>query len=609
MHAEHTVTNRLGREKSPYLLQHAANPVAWHAWDDDAFARARAEDKPVFLSIGYATCHWCHVMAHESFEDPEIAGLLNDACVCIKVDREERPDIDHVYMAACQMLTGRGGWPLTAVMTPEGKPFFAATYIPRESRFAMTGMRELVPQIDAAWRQRRSDVVRAAEDITARLREAQERARGGTYRSDLPVRAYEELLRTYDARHGGFGRAPKFPLPHQLVFLLEYFRKTGEEKARDMALHTLRSMRRGGIWDHIGYGFHRYSTDERWLVPHFEKMLYDQALMAHACLEACAVTGGKEWEEMAREILTYVLRDMTAPEGGFRTAEDADSEGREGLFYLWTLDEIEQVLAPGGAAAVAAVFNVRREGNFTPEHGGEGTGYSILHRTGELAAAAASLGMSPDALAGLLEGARAKLFAAREGRIHPLKDDKILTDWNGLMIGAFARAARMFGDAAYADASRRAVSFIREHLLASGGRLLHRWRDGEAAFSANLDDYAFLVWGLLECHEMEGRGDTLTLAAALQETLDGSFWDADRGGYFFTPAETDLLFRPKDAYDGAIPSGNSVSLMNLFRLGLLDGNTKWRERAALLMGAFAGDVPRSPASFTHFLAAADKLTG
>ncbi len=482
------MSNRLQHAHSPYLLQHRENPVDWWAWSDEAFEAARAQDKPVFLSIGYSTCHWCHVMAHESFEDEEVARLMNDAFISIKVDREERPDIDNLYMTVCQMMTGHGGWPLTVLMTPDKKPFFAGTYFPKHSRHGRPGMLDLVPRIQQAWQEERQKLLASAEEITGILQEAAARpASGRSLDQDALHLAFAQLRRRFDPQHGGFGTAPKFPAPHNLLFLLRYWKRTGEDLALRMVEATLHHMRLGGVYDHVGYGFHRYATDARWTLPHFEKMLYDQAMIALACVETFQATGNAAYEQTARDIFAYVLRDMTAPEGGFYSAEDADSEGREGKFYLWTLDELRAVLDADLAALVVRIYNVEAAGNFEEEATRQRTGENILYLKKPLAEHAAALGVDEATLAARLERARQILFDHREARVHPGKDDKVLTDWNGLMIAVLARAARVFDDDAYARAAQGAAAFLLTTMRRDDGRLLHRFRRGDAALPGTCD--------------------------------------------------------------------------------------------------------------------------
>ena len=491
--------NRLIFEKSPYLLQHADNPVDWYPWGDEAFDRAAKERKPVFLSIGYATCHWCHVMAHESFEDSGVAALLNKDFICIKVDREERPDIDSIYMTVCQMMTGRGGWPLTVILTPEKKPFFTGTYFPKKSRFGMTGLIDLLPRIAQSWQERRDDLLASAEEISAALRNEQEKPAEDFPDISLLHMGYEELARQFDPENGGFGRAPKFPAPHTLLFLLRFWKRTGETRALSMVEKTLTSMRSGGIFDQIGGGFHRYSTDAQWQVPHFEKMLYDQALLVMAYTEAYQATHNPEFRKTTDEIITYVIRNLTSPEGAFFSAEDADSAGGEGAFYLWTADETEKVLGKDDAGVAARFFGITHAGNYQGEEtGGE---QNILTRKSSIADMASSSGISEIELESRLESIRTKLFIARENRAHPSRDDKVLTDWNGLFIAALAQAARTFGNEKYLESARTAMKFILTRMRSADGGLLHRYRGGEPAIPAFGDDYAFVIKALIELYE------------------------------------------------------------------------------------------------------------
>jgi hypothetical protein len=600
--ASGNIPNRLINEKSPYLLQHAYNPVDWYPWCAEAFDKAHTENKPVFLSIGYSTCHWCHVMAHESFENPEIARLLNEVFVCIKVDREERPDIDKVYMNACQMMTGAGGWPLTIVMTPDRQPFFAATYIPRESGFGRIGLLDMIPRIKEIWKERHHDILKSAGEIVSSMQQKRTETPGGALSRDTIRKAYEGLAGLYDEKYGGFGQAPKFPTPHQMLFLMRYWSWSGETKALEMVVKTLRDMRSGGIYDHVGFGFHRYSTDKRWLVPHFEKMLYDQAMLAMAYTEAYQATGDESFKRTACEIFTYVLRDMKARSGGFCSAEDADSEAEEGKFYFWTQDEIRRLLGPAEAKLVIKAFEVDKAGNFVEPQTEERTGRNILHMKKPARDLASSLGISEDALRQRLSAARLSLFSARDRRVRPYKDDKILTDWNGLMIAALAKAAQVFGDKVYLTAAQNAVKFIVDNMREVDGRLFHRHREGESAITANLDDYAFLIWGLIECYEASFDASFLKMALRLQADLTKHFWDKEHGGYYFTPDDgEDLIVREKESYDGAIPSGNSVTMLNLIRLSRLTGNAELEAQAVEISRALAGDVGRLPVGHTYFM--------
>jgi uncharacterized protein len=603
-------TNRLIREKSPYLLQHAYNPVDWYAWGDEAFEKARREDKPIFLSIGYSTCHWCHVMEHESFEDEEVARLMNKAFVSIKVDREERPDLDHVYMTVCQMMTGAGGWPLNVILTPDRKPFFAGTYFPKESRFGRLGMMDLAPRIEELWRKQREEVLQSVGKIMLALRQVPDSTPGDLPGRDVLDSAYQQLAERFDPVLGGFSQAPKFPTPHNMLFLLRYWKRTGNQKALEMVEKTLQAMRLGGIHDHLGFGFHRYSTDAEWLVPHFEKMLYDQAMLAMAYTEAYQATGKSEYAKTAGEIFTYVLRDMTAPNGGFYSAEDADSEGVEGKFYVWNIDEIDRVLDSDEGDLVKRVLNAKPSGNFQEEATGRLTGSNILHLKSPLSQVASELNISREDLERRLGVARKKLFNARENRIHPHKDDKILTDWNGLMIAAFAKGAQALDKPEYADAARKAADFILRNMRDPSGRLLHRFRDGEAALPAHVDDYSFLIWGLLELYESDFDVHHLQIALKLNDEFMAHFWDTQGGAFFFTADDAEeLLVRKKEVYDGATPSGNSVAALNLLRLARIAANADLEHRAELAARAFSGNIRQFPSAYTQMLIALEFALG
>jgi len=603
--------NRLVFERSPYLLQHARNPVDWYPWGEEAFRAAAQRDVPIFLSIGYSTCHWCHVMEHESFEDPEVAALMNGAFVCIKVDREERPDLDHIYMAITQAMNqGQGGWPMTVIMTPDKKPFFAGTYFPKHQRFGRLGMVELIPRLVRIWQEERDKAVDVAERAAAQMASMAVGSPGAAPGVEVLDAAFRVFAQRADRKRGGFGDRPKFPVPHELRFLLRYHRRSGEADALEMVTRTLREMRKGGLWDHVGFGFHRYSTDWDWLVPHFEKMLYDQALLAMAYLEGWQVTGEPDCAQTVREILTYVTRDMTAPSGGFYSAEDADSEGEEGLFYLWTAAQIRAALSEEDAELALQVFGVDEGGNFAEEATGQRTGRNILHLERTYAELAAARGEDPAAFAQRLEAIRATLFEVREPREHPLKDDKILTDWNGLAIAAFAQAARVLDEPEFADAARRAGEHLLGTLRDDAGRLHKLARLGEVSGQGMLEDYAFAVWGLLELFETTQEVRWLAAARDLTETMIAQFHDDERGGFFLSPADGEELFvRPKELYDGAIPSGNSVALLNLLRLGRLTGETRYEELAQRTLAAFAGDLGRGGAGHTQCLMALDFALG
>ena len=599
-------TNRLIEEKSPYLLQHAHNPVDWQPWSEDAFTAARSQDKPIFLSIGYATCHWCHVMEKETFEDSEAARHLNDTFICIKVDREERPDIDAVYMAACQMITGSGGWPLTIFMTPDKKPFFAATYLPKHTRFGRAGVIELCQQVKDVWRSQNEKVTSSAENISSHLSRAFTFTTADNPDLALLDRAYSDIEQSFDSRFGGFETAPKFPTPHRLLFLLRSHHRSGNQRALEMVEKTLTEMRLGGIWDHVGFGMHRYSTDQQWLLPHFEKMLYDQALVALPYLETYQITKNPFYARTAREIFTYVLRDMQSDRGGFFSAEDADSEGEEGKFYVWSENEIRQVLGSDDAAIWIRALNISKDGNFHDEAGGTKTGANILHLKRHPDEVARQVGIEPEEFQHQWEEVRAKLFRERKARVHPLKDDKILTDWNGLMMAALSRGGRVLEDRVYVRAAAKASEFILETMRDDDGRLRHRYRDGEVAVPGQAADYSFFIFGLLELYQATFDPSCLENALALQRQMLADFWDAENGGFYSTAASSrDLPVRPKELYDGALPSANSVALYNMLCLARFTGDAQWDQYAQSLVQAFSGTVRNHPSAFAFLLVGLD----
>ena len=543
-------------------------------------------------------------MAHESFEDEEVASALNRDYISIKVDREERPDVDKIYMSVCQALTGQGGWPLTIVMTPDAKPFFAATYLPKTGRMGMSGLLDVLDKLATLWKEDRGRIIKAGETVTNAVEAKKEGpgAAGDMTLHTLEV-GYQQCEKSYDSQWGGFGNAPKFPTPHNKTFLLRWHKRKPGSRAATMVENTLDHMRQGGIFDQIGFGFHRYSVDREWLVPHFEKMLYDQALLAMAYTDAFQATGKKKFEQAAREIFTYVLRDMTDPEGGFYSAEDADSEGEEGLFYVWKPEEIKQQLGDEAGALFCRFYDITDKGNFED-------GRSIAHIPIPLADFARKENLEPEALAIKLEEAREKLFQHREKRIHPLKDDKILTAWNGLMIAALARGCQAFGDRAYAHAAAGAAAFILAKLKQPDGRLLCRYRQGEAAYPAYLDDYAFMVWGLLELYEATFDVSWLEEALSLNRDMLDIFWDQENGGLFFTgKGNEELLTRSKEIYDGATPSGNSVAALNLLRLGRMTGNVELEQKAGDLIQLFSSEIAAYPMAYTQMLHAIDFMIG
>ncbi|MBU0675879.1 MAG: thioredoxin domain-containing protein [Proteobacteria bacterium] len=590
--------NRLIFEKSPYLRQHAENPIAWYPWGEAAFTRARAEHKPLFLSIGYATCHWCHVMAEESFTAPEVAALLNRDFIAIKVDREERPDIDGFYMQVCQTLTGGGGWPLTIIMTPDRAPFFAGTYFPKTSQGGHPGLMELLKAIADLWALDPMRLKESASEIIASV--SARAARAPEASSAMPdqtifVAAHDLLARQFDQVNGGFGEAPKFPIPHQLLFLLCSWRITRQESTLAMVTKTLSALRRGGIYDQIGFGLHRYSTDRNYLVPHFEKMLYDQALFSLACLEGFQVTGDQEFSSTAREIFSYVERELTDPAGGFYSAEDADSEGVEGKFYLWSTAEVIALLGPKEGTRACSHYNLLDQGNFHDERSGLLTGLNIPH----------ILTSTQD---DDIESWRQRLFSARDQRIHPFKDDKILTDWNGLMIGALARGARILDDERYSVAATRSVDFIRQNLLDPQSHLLHRFRDNDAALPGYLDDYAFLVFGLLELYQATFRIEDLEWALELSRAMLTQFRAPNEHALSTSgPDHEELPIRIKEFYDGALPSGNSIALWNLVRLERLLGTGEFTQSAQALAKAIGNEALLYPSGYTMYLCGLQEL--
>ncbi|MBN4073993.1 thioredoxin domain-containing protein [bacterium AH-315-E10] len=604
--------NRLIFEQSPYLLQHARNPVDWYPWGSAAFKKAKAENKPVFLSVGYSTCHWCHVMEHESFEDDEVAALMNKYFVCIKVDREERPDIDNIYMAVTQAMTGSGGWPMTVVMTPDKKPFFAGTYFPKSGMRGRPGMMQLIPQIANAWEKDNKKILESSEQIIAYLKKQQKTGAKVALEEDSLKQAFLELESRFDSELGGFGRdegRPKFPTPHHFNMLIRYADRYGNRKALSMVEVTLQAMRKGGIYDHIGYGFHRYSTDRQWLLPHFEKMLYDQAMLILAYTSAGQLTGKEEYKRVTDEVITYVLRDMTSEKGGFYSAEDADSEGIEGLFYVWKMDEIKKLLAEKDAALVLDLFNFEKDGNFYEQTTRRKTGENIPHLRQTMSEYADTHKLNLDDLTTRVEGIRKTLFNVREKRIHPFKDDKVLTDWNGLMIASLARAGVVFKNPNYIKAARKAMDFVLSDLRDKDGRLMKRWRRGKAGLPAHIEDYAFVIWGLLNLYEADFDIKYLQAAVVLNKDMITHFWDKENGGFFLTADDNEKLFiRSKEVYDGAIPSGNSVAALNLLRLSRMTGDMSLEKKGDDILAVFTSQVKRSPSAFSQLMQALDFAT-
>ena len=597
--------NRLINETSPYLLQHAYNPVDWYPWGDEAFEVAVREDKPIFLSIGYSTCHWCHVMAHESFEDLEVAALLNEHFVCIKVDREERPDIDHTYMKVAQMMTGMGGWPLTIIMTPEKVPFFAATYIPKATRGRRVGLLSLLPALADAWKNNREKINEIVDSIRDSLAKRDGSGRGRVD-ADIFDRSLQYYSASFDPIYGGFGSSPKFPSPHNLMYLLRLWRHSGEESALSMVVTTLRKMREGGIFDQIGYGFHRYSTDSQWRLPHFEKMLYDQAMHIMAYTEAYQATGDDAFAQVVCEIVEYLERDMTDPNGGFYSAEDADSEGEEGKFYVWSYDEIQSILNEDETQVIVGMYDLRPEGNYEDEATRQRIGLNLLHVMRSPEALAYDLGMSSDDVKALWKSARDKMLSVRAKRIRPQRDEKILPDWNGLMIAALAKAGVV--DKRFVELAERAMSVVLTDMMVDG-RLAHGISRGQVLTPAFLDDYAFVIWGLIELYQATFDLKHLQKAIELHQLMWRLFGD-DEGALYFTADDSeDLLTRDKIAYDGARPSGNSVAALNGVRLGSITGDETLTDAAERIISHFAQSINGNPLAYSMMLIAHYHIVG
>lgn len=606
-------TNRLAREKSPYLLQHAHNPVDWFAWNDEAFEKARSENKPVFLSIGYSTCHWCHVMERESFEDERIAEYLNAHFVSVKVDREERPDVDKIYMMFVQATTGGGGWPMTVFLTPDLKPFFGGTYFPPDNRYGRPGFLQVLEHVAGLWRKREKDIAASADEIHQQLKTAAKTSPAGKLiLTDAALKnAAEFFKQSYDARNGGFGGAPKFPQPGMPQLLLRCAKRFSDNEAAQMVLHTCESMAAGGIHDQLGGGFARYSVDAEWLVPHFEKMLYDNAQLACLYLDAHLVSKTKRENQetkngrpeifaaVVRDILDYVLRDMTHPEGGFYSAEDADSEGQEGKFYCWTRDELSQLLSPEEFNVAVKFFGITAEGNFVDHsHPQPLRGLNVLSVAGSI----------PQSDEKLIASAKEKMLAARAKRVRPHLDDKILTSWNGLMLAAFARAFAVLNEPKYRAAAEKNLQFIREKLWIARNNetaLHHRWRDGQSDQAQLLEDYAFLLFGVVEFYEATLEPAHLDFAVELAGAMLEKFFDPENGGFWQSAGSKDLILRLKDDYDGAEPSGNSVAVLSLLKLGAITGKKHFTEAAEKTLRLFAKRLQNFPQAVPFLLQALD----
>lgn len=580
--------NNLVSETSPYLLQHKNNPVNWFPWNDDAFEKAKAENKPIFLSIGYSTCHWCHVMAHESFEDEEVAELLNKDFISIKVDREERPDIDHIYMNVTQMLTGMGGWPMTVILTPDKKPFFAGTYFPKKSRFGRIGMMELLPKITDAWKDEKDDILETAQNIVSKFKDNNDGTAEINLDQNILDKAFLNLQNSFDSEFGGFGSKPKFPTPHNLIFLLRYWKLSGNNTAKLMVEKTLDKMHSGGIYDHIGGGFHRYSTDEKWILPHFEKMLYDNALMLMLYSEAYLAFKNDRYRLVANEIISYLENIMKSNEGGFYSAEDADSEGEEGKFYVWEKAEIKEVLKED-AEKFCDIFNITEEGNFIEETSTTHNGKNIIYTSNHEKLSEFEF----------ILNCKEKLYKRRIERVRPFLDDKILHDWNGLMVGALAFSARKLKSERAASMARKADAFL-EKEMTEGTDLFHSKREDKILKKSFLDDYAYRVFSLLELFKMSGESKYLNRAKKLQKVQDDKF--KENGNYFFINNKDNELFsNPKEIYDGAMPSGNSVSFYNLMNLYYLTGESDYQKDAEKFVSEISGKVALHPEIYSMFL--------
>jgi hypothetical protein len=588
--------NRLIDETSPYLLQHAHNPVDWYPWGEEAFGRARRENKPVLLSVGYSACHWCHVMERESFENEDIARLMNTHFVNVKVDREERPDVDDVYMKAVQMLTGRGGWPMTVFLTPDGEPFYGGTYFPPADRHGMPGFPRVLEAVARTWRERPEDVARSVQQIVERMKGLDAVTPGtGGLDSSLPGRAADMLLRHVDLEQGGLGGAPKFPHASVFQLLLRQHRATGRRELRDAVMLTCEKMANGGMYDQVGGGFHRYSVDARWLVPHFEKMLYDNAQLPRLYVEAHQATGDPFLRRIAEETLDYVLRDLRHPDGAFFAATDADSEGEEGRYFVWTHDEVARLVDPADLELVTRYWDITEEGNFE--------GRNILHVTLSLEQAARMFGRTPADAAAALARARRALLEARARRVPPLRDEKVLVGWNGLMIGTLADAGRVFGAERFIEAAARAADFLWTSLR-DGSRLLHVWAAGRAKGGAYLDDHAFYAAALLDLYEATGERRHLARARELVAALEARFHDEEAGGYFFTAHDEEaLVARSKSGADGALPSGNAVAARVLLRLAHLTGEGAYRTRAEEILRLYHDEAARNPFAYAAYLEA------
>ena len=620
--------NRLIHEKSPYLLQHADNPVDWYPWGEEAFEEAKKRDKPIFLSIGYSTCHWCHVMEHESFEDLKIAEMINQNFIPIKVDREERPDIDNIYMSAVTAMTGRGGWPLTVLLTHDKKPFFGGTYFPPSAKWGSPGLIDIIQSAANSWANKRDDLIESSSALTQLLQDNASKYSASVTLSEATLTsAYQQYDQMYDSRYGGFGHSPKFPTSHNLSFLLRYWKRTGNDRALEIVEHTLTQMAHGGMYDHIGGGFHRYSTDQQWQIPHFEKMLYDQAIISRTYLEAFQITKNDFYAQIAREIFDYVLRDMQYTQGGFYSAEDADSldpdeykamtldltqahEKKEGAFFLWRHDEIINILGEDAAKIFNYHFGIQPSGNVLQDPHNEFTGKNIVFIKESLEETARHFKKEISEVEQSVQNSKIKLFEVRRMRPRPHLDDKVLADWNGLMISSLSFGSRVLNEPKYKEAAQKAAQFIIKKLVTADGRLLHRYRDGDAAIMGTIEDYAFFIHGLLDLYEATFEIEYLKQGIDLAKNMVRLFWDEKDGGFYFTADNAEkLLYRQKEIYDGAIPSGNSVAALDLVRLSRLTLDKQWEEKLDGLFNIFSAQIASRPSSYGQMLMALDFTLG
>ncbi len=617
---QETYTNRLAQEKSPYLLQHAHNPVDWYPWSEEAFQKARVENKPIFLSIGYSTCHWCHVMEEESFTNSDIAKILNDYFIPIKVDREERPDVDHIYMQAVMAMTGSGGWPMSVFLTPDLKPFYGGTYFPPADKWGRPGFITVLNAVHQKWASGREDLIKSSEELTKTIQTETAHQTAQSHQLDEKTlqTAYQQLESRFEQDKGGFSEAPKFPQGHILSFLLRYWKRSGEAHALQMAEKTLQEMARGGMYDQLGGGFHRYSTDAEWRVPHFEKMLYDQATLSKAYLEAYQATGKQEYAKIAREIFDYVLRDMTGPEGGFYSAEDADSapdsskpnEKREGAFYVWSQEEVMPALGKEKAEVFNYYFGVKHDGNALHDPQEEFKNQNILYINHTLEETAKKFGKTQGEIEQTLTESKKILFVIREKRPRPHLDDKVLTDWNGLMISSLAFGSRVLGDTRYRDAAKKAADFLLVKMKTKDGRLMHRYRDGHVSVSGFLEDYAFLAHGLIDLYEATFDPRYLEETQFLLKQIHLLFWDETAGGFFLSGKDAEkLIARVKDLYDGAVPSGNSIAVLSLLRVGRMTMDKQLEDWAGKTLNTFSAQLARYPSGFAQMMIALDFVIG